>query len=163
LHHQVLEMFLFSAYTCGMRISDLMLIGEKNIYKNKIKFVPAKSEHLNKEIQFPLSKKSLNIIENIRKQGRKKHFFDDINEDTARKYLKEIAEMCGIRKNMSMHVARHTFATNYYIASKDLVTLKELMGHSKIETTMIYTHYDDQMKQDGMDKFEEYLNKKSPE
>lgn len=158
LHHIVLRMFLFSVYVCGMRISDIMQIGEKNIYKNIIKFKPVKTEHLNKEISFELTKRAIKIINDIRKDGRKARFFDEINEDTARKYLKEIADMCGIRKNLSMHVARHTFATNYYRGTKDIVSLRAFLGHSKVETTMIYTHYDDKSQKDGLDKFEEYLN-----
>ncbi|MCX6232759.1 MAG: tyrosine-type recombinase/integrase [Bacteroidetes bacterium] len=159
LQHNILRMFLFSVYTCGMRISDIVKLSEKNVYDNVISFVPQKTEHENKSMDLPISKGTMRILDDIRKEGRRKYFFEDINEDTARKYLKEIAILCGIRKNLSMHVARHTFATNFYRSTKDLVTLQQLLGHSKIETTMIYTHHDDEMKTRGMELFESYMKK----
>jgi len=54
--------------------------------------------------------------------------------------LKFIAKACGITKNISFHVARHTFATNFLLSGGDVVQLQKLLGHSKITETMIYVH-----------------------
>ena len=64
--------------------------------------------------------------------------------------MKDIAIACGIRKNLTMHVARHTFATEYLRNGGHVHVLQQLMGHSKITTTMIYVHVDSEMKRLGM-------------
>ena len=55
-------------------------------------------------------------------------------------YLKEIADICGIKKNLTFHLARHTFATHLLEQGTDLRTIQELMGHTDIKTTAIYLH-----------------------
>jgi len=54
-------------------------------------------------------------------------------------YLKEIAEICGINKNLTTHTARHTFATTVTLANGvPLETVSALLGHKSIRTTQIY-------------------------
>ncbi len=54
-------------------------------------------------------------------------------------YLKEIADVCGINKNLSMHVARHTFATTVTLTSGvPIETVSKMLGHASIRTTQIY-------------------------
>lgn len=54
-------------------------------------------------------------------------------------YLKEIADLCGIEKNMTMHIARHTFATTVTLANGvPIETVSKMLGHTKITTTQIY-------------------------
>jgi site-specific recombinase XerD len=50
----------------------------------------------------------------------------------------ELSKLTGIR--VSAHKMRHTFATKFYLGSRDIVSLQQLLGHRKITTTMIYTH-----------------------
>lgn len=59
-------------------------------------------------------------------------------------YLKEIATVCGIKKNLTFHMARHTFATTI-MAGNDVEPeiVKPQMGHTDIRTTQIYTHKDE--------------------
>ena len=54
-------------------------------------------------------------------------------------YLKEIATICGIQKNIIMHVARHTFATSVTLSNGvPIETVSKMLGHSSLKTTQIY-------------------------
>jgi integrase/recombinase XerD len=54
-------------------------------------------------------------------------------------YLKEIADLCGIGKNLTFHVARHTFATTVALSNGvPIETVSRMLGHSKLSTTQIY-------------------------
>ncbi|MEO0901945.1 MAG: site-specific integrase, partial [Bacteroidota bacterium] len=54
-------------------------------------------------------------------------------------YLKEIAKSCGIHKNITFHVARHTFATTVMLSNGvPIETVSKLLGHTKLSTTQIY-------------------------
>ena len=59
-------------------------------------------------------------------------------------YLQEIADICRIRKKITMHVARHTFATTVALANGvSLETLSKVMGHNNIRSTQIYARITD--------------------
>lgn len=54
-------------------------------------------------------------------------------------YLKEIADLCGIQKRLTMHIARHTFATTVTLSNGvPIETVSRLLGHTKLATTQIY-------------------------
>jgi integrase/recombinase XerD len=63
---------------------------------------------------------------------------------------KQFQELQG--KSLSSHKLRHTFATMQVIAGTDIRTLQELLGHSSIQTTQIYTHVGDKQKQEAMNR-----------
>ena len=55
-------------------------------------------------------------------------------------YLKEIADICEITKNLTMHLARHTFATTVTLANGvPIETVSKMLGHTSIKTTQIYS------------------------
>ena len=54
-------------------------------------------------------------------------------------YLKEIGEICGIHKNLTFHLARHTFATTITLTNGvPIETVSKMLGHTSLKTTQIY-------------------------
>ncbi len=63
-----------------------------------------------------------------------------ISENLVQKAVKEASARAGITKKVSCHTFRHSFATHLLEAHYDIRTVQELLGHSNVATTMIYTH-----------------------
>jgi integrase len=73
-------------------------------------------------------------------------------------YLKEIGSQCEISKNLSFHVARHTFATTVTLSNGvPKETVSKLLGHSKFSTAQIYVRAIDQKIGDNMDMLQSKL------
>ncbi|MDP2336068.1 MAG: tyrosine-type recombinase/integrase [Bacteroidota bacterium] len=77
-------------------------------------------------------------------------------------YLKELADICGIQKNLSMHVARHTFATSVTLTNGvPLETVSKMLGHSSLKTTQIYARIVDTKISIDMNQLQQKLNVES--
>lgn len=78
-------------------------------------------------------------------------------------YLKEMAELCGIHKNITFHVARHTFATSITLGNGvPIESVSKMLGHTKISTTQIYARITDQKVNLDMEALASKLNPSSP-
>ena len=142
-----LERFLFSCYT-GLRISDIQLIRADDIVDGRLELIPHKTRSRGKRSIILLPKFAFELVKN-----RKGELFpsSDIVEQTINKNLKIIAAKAGIKKNITMHVGRNTYATLYLKLGGNIETLKDLMGHADLRTTAIYpkmiqSHADELMK-----------------
>ena len=156
-HFKVLRAYLYGTLT-GLRFSDLERVGWKNIQDDELVFEPWKTRGMCKIVSVPLPEDSWILIEN-----RKGGLFNLPTNQECNRTMKDIAIASGIRKNLTMHVARHTFATEYLRRGGHVHVLKELMGHSKINTTMIYVHVDSDMKRKGMRAMGAPVSISSPE
>lgn len=136
--HYSLCVFLFSCYT-SLRISDIKALRHTDILQDHIVIRPQKTHRTGKVVRIPLNTISKELI-----QGREGQIFNAITEQKINIHLKSIAAMLGIDKRLSMHVGRHTFATEFLRRGGQIHVLQKLMGHNDIKTTMVYSHLDDQ-------------------
>ena len=80
-------------------------------------------------------------------------------DDKLNSYLKEIADVCGIKKNLTFHIARHTFATTVTLSNgMPIETVSKLLGHSRISTTQIYAKVIERKVSDDMQKLRAQFN-----
>jgi integrase/recombinase XerD len=132
----ILGRFLFSCFT-GLRISDIKAISKENIVGDVLIFFAQKTKNYKftqKVQRIQLNKSALSFV------GDDTIFTGDYSEAYINRELKVIAKTCGITKKVSFHVARHSFATNFLICGGRVEVLQKLLGHSKIEQTMVYVH-----------------------
>lgn len=130
-HKNVLSKFLFSVFT-SLRISDIQIITRENIISDFLVYNSKKTDKINK----------INLSESAKKfiQPTGPLFLDSFTPEYINRELKNITRFVGIKKKVSFHVARHSFATNFIISGGNVVNLQKLMDHSNIRETMIYVH-----------------------
>jgi len=63
-----------------------------------------------------------------------------ISKTRVRVLLKEALQLTEIKKHVTVHTLRHTYATHQLEAGQDIMTLKDLLGHADVKTTLIYLH-----------------------
>lgn len=139
-------------YACGLRVSELVNLTFENYFPqerflriigkgNKERFVPIGREAFNSlELYLHHSRPHYPIQKNnemylfLNLKGKK------ISRVAVFNLVKELAQKAGIKKKISPHTFRHTFATHMVENGADLRVVQELLGHSSIITTEIYTH-----------------------
>lgn len=79
--------------------------------------------------------------------------------EVGRERAKARAKAAGIKKNISFHTARHTFATMMLTLGADIYTTSKLLGHSRISTTEIYAKIVDKKKDEAMGLIDKFFDK----
>ena len=138
-------------YACGIRITELCTLTMNNLFldDNMIKVFGKGS----KERIIPINDIAKKYLQEYLEHGRgdllgtkdSEYVFissrhTKITRQAFFKYLKKLCEKKGIKKNISPHILRHSFATHLLNNGADLRVVQELLGHSDIVTTQIYTH-----------------------
>ncbi len=145
---------LETLYGCGLRVSELVNLKISNLYF-KDGFIKVLGKG-NKERLVPIGNLAMNSIniylENIRNQNKVGKNSTDIlflnNRGNALSrvmvfyIIKSLVEITGLRKKISPHTFRHSFATHLIEGGADLRAVQEMLGHESITTTEIYTHLD---------------------
>lgn len=147
--HKCLRHFLFQILT-SLRVSDLGRMTLENIEGDLLIFSPKKTG--NKIVKVPLSDLAKKLIKD--RDGRNGNLFAVYTEPVMNRMLKDIAHLTGIKKKLTTHVGRHTFGFLYLYMGGKIEELREIMGHSKLETTMVYTHVDYSRKVEGVKRFD---------
>jgi integrase/recombinase XerD len=143
-------------YGAGLRVSELVNL---QIYDVADEFIKVIGKG-NKERKVPIHQKAIVEIDRYLHERQKKScwlFLDEKGKKVTRQSvfyrLKKLASEVGILKNISPHTLRHSFATHLLEGGADLRVIQELLGHSHISTTDIYTHLSKKKLQENFDKF----------
>ena len=142
----ILDKFLFSCYT-GMRLSDQNAVKESNFNFTSdkecyltFKMIKVKTTIKNMPLHGLFNGKALPIVEKYIRQENKTGLFPLRSEQYTNRVLKDIAKELEITKPVTSHIGRHTFGTLLAEKTNDPILIKTLMGHKKIDTSMIYIH-----------------------
>lgn len=151
-HHNALEVFLFLCFS-SLHIGDAKQLMLEQFTESKFTYYRLKLSNRNpKPIVVPTSTPLMFVLHNIVGTRRKGKVFEHLPaEQTINYRLKTIARVAGIDKNLTLKVGRHTFATIFLRKTKDLATLKEIMGHSEFKETLVYAHVIDEAKIEGVE------------
>ena len=104
----------------------------------------------------------LSMVGRLYRNGK---LFPMLTNQKTNSYLKEIADICGIKKNLTFHLARHTFATMSLSKGVPMESVSKMLGHTNIRTTQIYARITKQKKiehdmeelADKLDKFNDAI------
>jgi integrase/recombinase XerD len=145
---------LETLYSCGLRVSELVGLRITQVHAtegfvqvvgkgNKERLVPVGGRAL-KHIRLYVDQVRVHL--NIQPSARDIVFLSKRGGPVSRQsvflFIKALALKAGVRKNISPHTFRHSFATHLVEAGADLRAVQEMLGHESITTTEIYTHLD---------------------
>lgn len=143
-------------YGCGLRVSEVISLNISDIYvKDEFVRIIGKGD---KERLVPIGKKALKELmlytrgerlhQDIKPKFSDKVFISARGTSLTRQsvflLVKSLAEKAGVKKTISPHTLRHSFATHLLEGGADLRAVQQMLGHSSISTTEIYTHVSDE-------------------
>ena len=152
---QVRDVFIFCCYT-GLSYSDVKKLTKNNLVKGIDGELWIKTNRVktNTPSNIPLLPTALMILDNY------KDHIEVVNGDVllpvlsnqkSNAYLKEIADLCGINKNLTTHLARHTFATTITLSNGvPIESVSKMLGHKSLRTTQHYAKILDRKVSDDM-------------
>ena len=142
---QVRDIFIFACFT-GLAYIDVKNLRETNI---RVSFdgnlwVMTKRQKTDVQSNIPLLDAPKQILEKYKGALPNGMVLPVPSNQKMNAYLKEIGELCGIGKNLTFHLARHTFATTTTLAKGvPIETVSKMLGHTNIKTTQIYARITD--------------------
>jgi len=152
-------------YSCGLRVSELINLNISNLYFNE-GFIRVTGKG-DKERLVPIGRlaiKEINLylhdrdhIAGITRESEDTLFLNRRGKKLTRVMIftlvKNFAHIAGLKKNISPHTFRHSFATHLIDGGADLRAVQEMLGHESILTTEIYTHLDREYLRDAIIRF----------
>ncbi|NCP52686.1 MAG: site-specific integrase [Flavobacteriales bacterium] len=163
--NMIKDLFLFSCYT-GISYVDINSLTPDNIIFgiDGNHWINTKRKKTNSFLAIPLLNQAKNLIKKYEGHQRtiiSNTLFPCFSNQKINSYLKEIAELSGIKKNLTFHMARHTFATTVTLSNGvPIETVSKLLGHTKIATTQIYARVINKKVSEDMNKLSEKLKVK---
>jgi integrase/recombinase XerD len=152
-------------YSCGLRVSELIGLKLSNVYTDqgfirvigkgdKERLVPIGSKAIHEIGFYLIDRNKLPVISResedilfLNRRGRK------LTRVMVFTIIRDLAKKSGIKKNISPHTFRHSFATHLIDGGADLRAVQEMLGHESILTTEIYTHLDREYLRDAIIRF----------
>lgn len=137
---QVRDVFIFACYT-GLAYSDLAQLRAENIKKmfdGKL-WIVTHRQKTKTNVNVPLLPMAEKILRKYEGKYLDGELLPILSNQKTNAYLKEIADICGIEKNLTFHLARHTFATTMTLGKGvPIESVSKMLGHTNIQTTQIY-------------------------
>lgn len=145
---------LETMYSCGLRVSELISLKQSDLHRND-GFISVIGKG-DKQRLVPIGKSAMRLIDSyithhrshiaVKKNSEDMIFLSKRGTPITRQMvfyiIKDLAEKAGIKKTLSPHTFRHSFATHLVEGGADLRAVQEMLGHESITTTEIYTHLD---------------------
>jgi len=156
---------LETLYSCGLRVSELVNLKITDLHLNE-DYIKVTGKG-NKERLVPIGDSAIKYINIYRSTVRVHQPIQNGEEDILflnRRgkrltrvmiflIIKDLVKKAGIKKNISPHTFRHSFATHLVEGGADLRAVQEMLGHESITTTEIYTHLDREFLRKTLEKF----------
>ena len=142
---EIKRAFLFSLMT-GLRYDDVSKLQFKHIQNNQVWRLQGKTD---KRVYIDLNESAIKLIGKHGKEDDK--VFDLPSLTGCLKTLKTWTKKAGITKNITWHSARHSVGTILLMNGSDIITVKNILGHTKLEHTQKYTHVVDELKKKAVE------------
>lgn len=132
-------------YSCGLRISEALHLKVTDIDSQRM-VVIVRGGKGNKDRHIPLARRTLELLRDYWRQHRPKIWLfttpdgRPLADHSVRYYLKKARQDAGIRKRVSCHTLRHSYATNLMAKGADVRIIQVLLGHRSLKTTTLYLH-----------------------
>jgi integrase/recombinase XerD len=143
LKHRVLFALV---YDCGLRISEAIKLEIADVDFDR-KTVHIRQSKCKKDRYVPVSAMTLRGLASYLETSKPKQWLfngnvrgEKISREGIRHALRSAVKKAGIKKKACVHTLRHSYATHLLEMGLDILTLKEQLGHARIETTMMYLH-----------------------
>jgi site-specific recombinase XerD len=143
----VRDLFVFSCYT-GLSYADTVKLELDDIFtaEDGAQWLQSHRTKNNNRVRIPLLTPALRLIKFYHDDPRRPdgRLFPPISNQKANAYLKEIAKAVHIKKKLTYHVARHTFATTVTLTNGvPIETVGQMLGHKSIKSTQLYARVTD--------------------
>jgi site-specific recombinase XerD len=158
----VRDIFLFMCYT-GLSYADLARLTPSDISTgiDGGKWIIGERNKTGIRFSVPLLPKALDILEKYQdypERAVKNTILPMRSNQKLNSYLEEIADICGITKNLTCHIARHTFATTVTLTNGvPIETVSKMLGHKNLHTTQIYSKVIDKKISEDMEDLKKRL------
>lgn len=158
----VRDVFIFSCF-CGLAYIDVVHLTQENIITlDNRPWIIINRQKTNVQSNIPLLEIPQMILDKYKGKTKDNRLLPVLSNQKINAYLKEIADLCGIKKRLSYHVSRHTFATMLLSKGVPIESVSKMLGHTNIKTTQIYARITNKkIEQDMMqvaDKFDGFKN-----
>lgn len=156
---QVRDIFIFACFT-GLAYIDLANLRVDNIQKmfDGRLWIVTHRQKTNTKVTVPLLPPALKILKKYEGKYLDGQLLPIITNQKLNCYLKEIADICGIEKNLTFHLARHTFATTMTLGKGvPIESVSKMLGHTNIQTTQIYARITNEKISHDMDNLAKNL------
>lgn len=154
---------IMTILSSGLRASEILNLKEDDLYRRSLIVSRGKGGKPRVTFIDPLTEKSIREYHNKREVDSIFVFTNSFGKHLSRQYLSrmisETALRAGIKKRVSAHTLRHSFATNMLRKGARIEDVQPLMGHSNISTTRLYMHFTNEYLRERYDMFNKDIDK----